>query len=191
MPHEMTEDSANERDVLEGQGRPPRPWEVAALVVIVPAVGAAARALAASGSPITPRQSALFVAVCGAVVGGPLLAWSFERARVGLVALGVIGAMAGAVPPLLLAGSGLVGFLVRGGTEYLAWALPRGISLPIYGPVTWPGFLALLAWGAVVGLASGVVYALLIPCRGWRHPRSWAWVGLVLLAAVAVGAAYR
>jgi hypothetical protein len=169
-------------------GRPPRVGEILALLVIVPAVAAAARSLAPAIGPVTPRLSAIYVGLFAALVGVPALAFLTERGRFGVSALAAMGLVAGAIPPLLLALSGAVGFFVLGGSEYAWWALERGISIPLYGPIGWPRFLRLLGWCVSVGLASGVIYALLVPAGRWKQPLAWVLTALTLALAVGLGA---
>jgi hypothetical protein len=168
------------------EARPPRASEVLALLIIVPAVGAAARALA-TGSLTTPRQSALVVGVAAGLVGLPALAWLFERGRLSVTALASAGAVAGVVPPILLAMSGAVGLLFLGGFEYAWWALGKGASLPLYGTLGWGKYFQLLAWSISVGVASGVIYALVVPSEGWRRPWSWGIAVLTILVMLVVG----
>jgi hypothetical protein len=173
-----------------GDGRPPRAGEVLALLVIVPAVGAAARVFAA-GTLTTPRWSALLVGVCAGTVGLPALAWLFERGRTGLDAFAGAGVAAGALPPVLLAISGAVGLALLGGGEYAWWALGHGPSIPLYGTLAWSKFLGLLAWSVSVGLASGLIFGLLVaPVGRWRHPANWLWAIVALAFSVAAGAVF-
>jgi hypothetical protein len=167
-------------------GRQPRAGEVLALLVIVPAVGAAARALGGPGL-VAPWTAALVVGLCAGTVGVPVLVWSFEHGALGLVRLTVVGAIAGTVPPALLVVSGAIGLYLLGDAEYVQWALGRGASIPLYGLLPWPRFGMFLAWSAVVGAASGVIYRLLVVDRQTSRLAAWGLALLVLVATAGWG----
>lgn len=167
-------------------GRSPRAAEAVALLVVVSVVAWAARVLTPAGIT-TPRQSAITVAVAAGLLGLPALAWLFERGRLSVRTLASVGALAGVIPPMLLAVSGAVGLLVLGGGEYAVWALGHGASIPIYGAISWGRFFALVLWCVLVGAASGTVYGLLVPGHGWRKPAAWGVAVAIVAGMLVVG----
>lgn len=167
-------------------GRQPRAGEVLALLVIVPAVGAAARALGGPGL-VAPWTASMVVGLWAGTIGVPLLVWSFEHGALGVVRLAVVGAIAGTIPPALLVVSGAIGLYLLGDADYVRWALGRGASIPLYGVLSWPRFGTFVAWSVVVGAASGVIYRLLVVDRQTPRWTAWGLAGLVLVAAAGWG----
>ena len=94
------------------------------------------------------------------VIGMPLLFFALDRNRDGLLTLVVLGAIGGALAPLLLLLSGLIGVLFRSGGDYLRFPLAHGASIPGYGQLAWPKFLGLVARAAMIGSMTGALCAI-------------------------------
>jgi hypothetical protein len=88
------------------------------------------------------------------------------------------------MPPLLLAGSGALGLLVRHGASHVGWVLQHGAALPYYGVINWHGFARLVGRSALIGATSAAIFWL--AC--WRPARS-RWGGWGMSLAVLSGAA--
>jgi hypothetical protein len=97
-----------------------------------------------------------------ALVGLPALRWAMEHGRTRVVHLGVIGALAGVVVPLIVLVSGIVGQAAHGGLDYARWVLAHGASLPWYGAMRWSIFSALIGECAIIGAVSGAIVTVFV-----------------------------
>ena len=93
-------------------------------------------------------------------IGTPLLFFATERDLDGLVALTVLGIIGGALAPLLLLFSGIVGVYLQSNVESARFALAHGASIPGYGQLAWPRFLWLVARAVIVGAVTGALCAI-------------------------------
>jgi hypothetical protein len=102
------------------------------------------------------------------LIGMPLLFLALDRGRDGLTALIVLGSVGGALAPLLLLLSGIVGVFLHSGADYLRFTLAHGASIPAYGQLAWPKFLGLVARAVTVGAVTGALCAIArrLPSRG-------------------------
>lgn len=127
------------------------------------------------------------VGLWAGTVGLPVLVWLFEQGRIGFAVVTAAATVAGGIPPLLLLVSGTVGLFVRGDAEYMLWALGYGASIPFHGILPWPQFAVFFAWSAMVGLASGIIYWLMVFSGRVRLPSTWAWIVMTLIGAALGG----
>jgi hypothetical protein len=97
------------------------------------------------------------------VLGLPIVAFVLERGRAAPGWILPLGALAGALPLLLLGASGVIGLYLRAGTwERAAWALERGMPIPAAGVIFWPRFFRLELQAVLLGLCCGLVWWLLV-----------------------------
>jgi len=99
-------------------------------------------------------------AAAAVVIGMPLLFFALEHDRDGFVALMVLGLIGGALAPLLVLLSGIVGVLLRTSVSYLRFTLADGASIPGYGQLAWPRFFGLVARAGIVGAVTGALCAI-------------------------------
>jgi hypothetical protein len=147
-------------------GPPPRSpavVDVAALLAIV--VGSAVVVRAGGGATVVGSWALTAIAalVCGLVFGLPVLAFTLERGRATPAWMLALGAVAGALPLLLLGVSGLIGLYVRsGGWERVVWALERGVPVPGAGVIFWSRFLRLELQATLLGLGCALMFWLVV-----------------------------
>jgi hypothetical protein len=101
--------------------------------------------------------------LCALVFGVPILAFTFERGRATAGWLMGFGALAGALPLLLLGLSGVIGLYVRSGDgERAAWALERGMPIPAAGIIFWSRFVRLETQAILLGLCCALMFWLVV-----------------------------
>jgi hypothetical protein len=98
-----------------------------------------------------------------ALVGVPAVQWAIEHGRTRVVHLMAIGALSGAVVPLLALISGVAGQLAHGGGDYTRWILAHGATLPWYGSMRWGSFAAFVGECAAIGAMSLAVVTPVLP----------------------------
>lgn len=94
------------------------------------------------------------------VIGMPLLFVALERDRDGIAALIAFGVVAGALAPLLLLLSGVVGVLLQSSTATLRFTLAHGAPIPGYGQLAWSKLLWLVARATIIGALTGALCAI-------------------------------
>ena len=154
---------------------PPRSPSVIDVVILAAIVGGSALAVRAGGGTVVVGawEWTFGAALLSALVFGlPALAFTFERGRATSAWLAGLGAIAGALPLLLLGLSGIIGLCVRAGDrEPAAWALKRGMPIPAAGVIFWPRFLRLEAQSILLGIACGLMFWLVM-VRGRPETRA-------------------
>lgn len=139
---------------------------MADVVVMVALVVAAALAVRWGGGGQvvgTAGITALVALTCALVLGLPALAFSLERGRTSAGWMTGLGALAGALPLLLLGLSGVAGFYVRGGNwDRASWALELGMPIPGAGIIVWSRFLRLELQTTLLGLTCGLMFWLIM-----------------------------
>jgi hypothetical protein len=143
--------------------RSPAVPDVAALVAIV--VGSAVAVRFGGGAQVVGswELTASAALVCALVFGLPVLAFTLERGYASPLWMLCLGALAGALPLLLLGLSGVVGLRVRAEDwERAAWALERGMPIPGAGVIYWPRFLRLEAQSVLLGLCCALMFWLVM-----------------------------
>jgi hypothetical protein len=141
------------QESVAAHARPAGTRDVLPLVVIAPALAAIVAAL---WHPAGVGVSVLAALAAGGalLVGVPALVAALDHGVTRLPSLAAIGAAAGAVVPLALLASGMLGQLARGGAAYLRWMLQYGAPLPSYGLAPWPAFVVLEVSAVATGAAS-------------------------------------
>jgi hypothetical protein len=91
------------------------------------------------------------------IVGWPLLFWAYDNGHTSLASFAIIGAIAGVAPFAAAVVSGAAGqYILSTNLDYVAEVLARGASIPYYGMLRWPKFLALAGAGTVTGVLWGL-----------------------------------
>jgi hypothetical protein len=109
-----------------------------------------------------------------------------EHERLGFWTAAVVGTLAGAVPPLILLASGILGASFRNDPASVRWALGHGAALPTEGYLRWPALLAVEGRSVLVGMASGIVCWLVLVRDRRAHPVTWLLVAATVAATMAV-----
>ena len=136
---------------------------VIALLTVVPIIAIlAVRLFGLAPSADDLWSVAGFAVASAALIGLPALRWAMEHGRTRVVHLGVIGALAGVVAPLIVLVSGIVGQAAHGGIDYTRWVLAHGASVPWYGSMRWSRFCALVGECGAIGAVSGAVMTVFI-----------------------------
>lgn len=149
--------------MYEPVSRTPTAADVAVMVALV--VGAALAVRWGGGGQVvgTPGVAALAALVCAVVLGLPALAFALERGRTSAAWMSGLGAVAGALPLLLLGLSGIAGFYFRSGNwDRASWALEVGMPIPGTGIIVWSRFLRLELQAILVGLTCGLMFWLIM-----------------------------
>lgn len=145
---------------------PPRSPRLLDVVVLVAIAAGSALAVRFGGGAVVggPWPWTLAGAVVSALVFGlPVLAFVLERGRAAPGWMIGLGALAGALPLLMLGVSGAVGLYVReGGIEEVTWALGLGVPIPAAGVIYWPRFLRLETQAVLIGAASALMFWLVM-----------------------------
>ena len=95
-----------------------------------------------------------FVAACGGLVGLPALAWSLDAGRGRLEFMVIVGAIAGALPPVILVLTGALGLLLYGPPTYVRQALGYAANIPAHGVYPWPAYFLMVAETIAVGMLT-------------------------------------
>lgn len=132
----------------------------------------------------TWELTAVAALVCAVVLGLPALAFVLERGKATPAWMLTLGALAGALPLVLLGLSGIVGLYIRAGDgERVAWALGRGMPIPAAGVIYWPRFLRLETQSILLGVCCALMFWLVM-VRARPETRAFH----ILLALFALGA---
>jgi hypothetical protein len=134
----------------------PRPSLALAVVPITLVVTAVARSIDRSAH-IQPGLVYGLAAGGAALIGVPLLVWSFDSGRLRAGPLITLGALAGALPLLLVLLSGVLGRFITGGgsLDYVRWFLGIGAPVPLVGAVPWAEFAMTEIEALLIGAVSG------------------------------------
>jgi hypothetical protein len=136
--------------------RSPETADVVVLFASVVGLWAVLRAV--GGPPLFDAGAAMgFAAASVAMTGLPALAWALDRGRGSVRAMLMAGAIAGAFPPFIVLGSGILRLVVIVGADSTRVALADGAIIPGRGLLPWGWFLALIGKTVLVGLASGLI----------------------------------
>ncbi|HUL75058.1 MAG TPA: hypothetical protein VLT86_18235 [Vicinamibacterales bacterium] len=140
-----------------------------AMLVLVPVLAVLVSRIRPQGPGSDVLIVGLFALGCAAVIGVPVLHWAIEHRRTRAWQLGLLGGVAGLLPPALLLTSGALGLAGDGGFDYVRWVFAHGASIPWYGLMTWSGFSVLTGECVLIGMASGALASL--GAAGERHGR--------------------
>ena len=152
----------------EGAAAPPGGLQVLPILVIVPAVAWLAREYGGA-IRVNWTKWTVFVLASAGLIGIPALYFCLDTKRTKVWQLAALGAVAGVLPMLAVLTSGVGGRLVRGGWPHARMMLEDGAIIPTYGILSWPMFLRIEIYAALIGAVSGAIYwAIFILPRGKR-----------------------
>jgi hypothetical protein len=105
-------------------------------------------------------------AAAAILIGWPLVFWLFDQGRIRLRPFVLAGACLGALPLVFALVSGVIGLFLRSGDLRLVErALGSGAPIPAYGVLGWPAFARFEMLALVSGLATAVIFFLVIRRR--------------------------
>jgi hypothetical protein len=158
-----------ERD-LDGDSGPPHPFRVLPIVLIVPAVAWLAREFGGA-IRVNWTKWTVFVVASAGLMGMPALFWALDTKRTRMWQLAILGATVAVLPMLAVLTSGVLGRLARGGWPYAWLMLEQGAIIPTYGILTWPMFVRIEVYAALIGATSATIYWVLFILLGGRRRR--------------------
>jgi hypothetical protein len=162
---------SNEHDVHDEHedAEPPNALRILPILVIVLAVSWVSRAL---GGAIRVDWTTwtMFVLAGAGLLGMPALFWALDHRKTKVWQLALLGAVIGIVPMIAVLASGVLGRFARGGWPYTRMMLERGATIPTYGFLSWPMFVRIEIFAALVGAASAAIYWVVFVAP-WRQRR--------------------
>jgi hypothetical protein len=158
------------------------------LLVVPIAIAFAVVARGAGRDPLVDTITFLvIVTVSASLIGLPVAFWLLDHGVRRPTAYVLVGALAAAVPFILMLASAALGITAQIGFESLRWMLARRAVVPIYGSMLWSRFFTETAESMLWGAATALTFWSLRADPRRSAPR--AAVTVVILAVLTIAIA--